>query len=118
MALTARRRNRRILVALAGLAVGLSLILVVATTLAPLVAWLTGWSVATFAAYGIDKAQAGRAGWRIPELGLHGLAIAGGAAGGWLGMLLFRHKIRHRAFAVVLALASVVQVALLVVVLG
>ena len=53
----------------------------------------------------------------IPEAGLHGLALAGGAAGGWIGMLGFRHKTRHPAFIGILALASVLQVALAVVLL-
>ena len=35
-----------------------------------------------------------------------------GAAGGWAGMFLFRHKTRHPGFVAVLALASVVQVGL------
>ncbi len=111
------RRNRAIVVALVVGALALSVGLAWIVGLPGLVAWLIGWSVATFAAYGIDKAQARRDGWRIPELGLHGLALAGGAAGGWLGMAVFHHKIRHAEFIAVLAVATALQVALLWVVL-
>ena len=74
--------------------------------------WLIGWSVATFLVYGIDKAQAGRHGWRVPENLLHGLALVGGAVGGWLGMFGFRHKTQKPVFKVVLAAATVLQAVL------
>ncbi|WP_270172428.1 DUF1294 domain-containing protein [Paenibacillus sp. SYP-B4298] len=45
-----------------------------------------------------DKLQAGRRGRRVPERTLLGLAALGGAAGGWLGMKLWRHKTRHGRF--------------------
>lgn len=109
----APRRNRVIVGGLVLVAVGLSLVLALGADLPPIVAWLVGWSVATFAAYGLDKSQAVRGGWRIPELGLHGLALAGGAAGGWLGMVVFHHKIRHAAFILVLIAATALQVGLL-----
>ena len=80
----------------------------------PYPAWLAGWSLATFAAYGVDKAQAIRGGWRVPERQLHGLALVGGAIGGWAGMLVFRHKIRKPVFVAVLIVASVVEVVLAV----
>ncbi|MDH4143216.1 MAG: DUF1294 domain-containing protein [Chloroflexota bacterium] len=110
----ADRRNRSILLGLTAMALGLSAVLAAGSGLAPLVAWLAGWSVVTFAAYGADKTQAVRGGWRIPELGLHGLALSGGAAGGWLGMVVFRHKLRHATFIWVLAVASIIQVGLLI----
>jgi uncharacterized membrane protein YsdA (DUF1294 family) len=106
------RRNRAIVGALAVMALAATALLAVVLAVPPYLAWLAGWSVATFAAYGIDKAQARRGGWRIPELGLHGLALAGGAAGGWLGMAAFRHKTRHPGFIVVLAVATALQIAL------
>jgi uncharacterized membrane protein YsdA (DUF1294 family) len=74
--------------------------------------WLLAWSVATFVLYGLDKRAARQGGLRVPEVVLHGLALVGGAAGGWAGMFLFRHKTRHPGFVAVLALASVVQVGL------
>jgi uncharacterized membrane protein YsdA (DUF1294 family) len=108
---TAAQRNRAIVGALAIMALATSALLVI-LAVRPYLAWLAGWSIATFAAYGIDKGQARRGGWRIPELGLHGLALAGGAAGGWLGMAAFHHKTRHPRFIVVLAVATALQAAL------
>ncbi len=80
------------------------------TGIQPYLAWLGAWSVATFAAYAIDKSQARRGSWRIPENGLHGLALAGGAIGGWVGLLGLRHKTRHAVFPLVLAVALTAQV--------
>jgi uncharacterized membrane protein YsdA (DUF1294 family) len=74
--------------------------------------WLLAWSVATFVLYGVDKRAARQGALRVPELVLHGLALVGGAAGGWAGMYLFRHKTRHPSFVAVLALATAVQLAL------
>lgn len=70
--------------------------------------WLTA-GAATFASYGYDKAQARRAGWRVPEGILHLLALAGGFLGGWAGMYTFRHKTREPLFKAVLALATVLH---------
>ena len=106
------RRNRAILAVLVAAALLLTAGLALGQGIPGYLAWLIGWSSATFVAYGIDKAQARRAGWRIPEIGLHGMALAGGATGGWLGMLLFHHKIRHASFIGVLALATTIQVGL------
>jgi uncharacterized membrane protein YsdA (DUF1294 family) len=69
--------------------------------------WWLAWGVTTFLFYGYDKMQARRGGWRVPENVLHLLALIGGWAGGWLGMFLFRHKIRKPQFYVVLAVATV-----------
>jgi uncharacterized membrane protein YsdA (DUF1294 family) len=105
-------RNRSYLLAAIALGVAVIVILLLLTSLSPYLAWLVGWSVAAFSAYGVDKAQAGRGGWRVPENVLHGLALIGGAAGAWAGMLAFRHKIRKPVFVLVLVVASVVQLAL------
>jgi uncharacterized membrane protein YsdA (DUF1294 family) len=76
------------------------------------VAWLVGGSVATLLLYGVDKRQARRGGWRVPERILYGLALAGGVAGAWAGMFLFRHKTRHVTFYVVNGVATVLYAAL------
>ena len=78
----------------------------------PILAWLVGWSIPTFAIYGIDKAQAGRGGWRVPETLLHGLALVGGVIGAWAGRILFRHKTQKPMFLWVLIAASVLWGAL------
>lgn len=60
--------------------------------------YLAAINLAAFAAMGVDKARAKARAWRIPEATLFLLAALGGAMGGLLGMLCFRHKTRHRAF--------------------
>jgi uncharacterized membrane protein YsdA (DUF1294 family) len=85
-------------------------VLVAISRIQPYLAWLGTWSVATFAAYAIDKSQARRGSWRLPENALHGLAVAGGAIGGWAGMLGLHHKTRHLVFPVILAIALTAQV--------
>ena len=104
------RRNRPVVIGLVAAALGTFAVLAVIFRVSPYVAWLAAWSVVTFVAYAIDKAQARRGGWRIPEAALHGLAIAGGAIGGWVGLLMLRHKTRHPVFPLVLAVALTVQI--------
>ena len=55
-------------------------------------------SLIGFFAMGIDKAKAKKDAWRIPEKTLLLLAFAGGGAGVWLGMEVFRHKTKHLQF--------------------
>ena len=104
------RRNRPVVIGLVAAALGTFAILAGVTRVSPYIAWLAAWSVVTFVAYAIDKAQARRGGWRIPEVALHGLALAGGAIGGWVGLLALRHKTRHPVFPLVLAVALTVQI--------
>ena len=104
------RRNRPVVIGLVAAALGTFAVLALVLPVSLYVAWLAAWSVVTFAAYAIDKAQARRAGWRIPEVALHGLAIAGGAVGGWVGLLALRHKTRHPVFPLVLAVALTIQI--------
>ena len=51
------------------------------------------------AAMGADKARARRGLRRVPERTLFTLCLLGGGLGGVLGMKAFRHKTRHRKFA-------------------
>ena len=76
--------------------------------LSPLLAWVVGWTLPTFALYGIDKRQAEHGGWRVPEALLHGLALIGGVVGAWAGRTFFRHKTQKPALTVVLVVASIV----------
>ena len=103
-------RNRPVVIGLVAAALALSLVLALVLGVPPYLAWLTAWSLVTFTAYAIDKAQARRGGWRIPELVLHALAIVGGAIGGWVGLLGLHHKTRHPVFPLVLAVALIVQI--------
>jgi len=104
------RRNRPIVIGLVAAALGTFAVLAFVLRVNPYVAWLAAWSIVTFVGYAIDKAQARRGGWRIPEVVLHGLAIAGGAIGGWAGLLVLRHKTRHPVFPLILAVALTVQI--------
>jgi uncharacterized membrane protein YsdA (DUF1294 family) len=82
--------------------------------LSPLLAWMVGWSLPAFAAYGIDKRQASTGGWRIPEVVLHGLALIGGVVGAWAGRAVFRHKTQKPVFLAVLVVASVLWAGIIV----
>lgn len=74
--------------------------------------WL-GLNAFTFALYGTDKRRARRKRWRIRERTLLTLMWAGGGVGALLGMRVFHHKTRHRAFALSAPCAAVFSAALL-----
>lgn len=78
----------------------------------PYIVWLIAWGVTTFIMYGFDKFQAWRQGLRVSEFTLHGLALVGGVLGGWAGMALFRHKVRHISFWTILVLSMLIHAAL------
>jgi uncharacterized membrane protein YsdA (DUF1294 family) len=63
-----------------------------------IVAYILGLGLLTFLVFGYDKLQAIRKGRRVPEQTLLLLSLAGGALGGWAGMLVWRHKTRHTRF--------------------
>lgn len=65
----------------------------------------------------LDKHQAKKHRRRIPERTLLGTAALGGSAGAWLGMLLFRHKTRHKKFVYGLPAMFMVQVLLYLIIL-
>lgn len=73
-----------------------------------------GCSLVTFAMCAIDKSAAKRERRRIPEKHFFWLALCGGGAGLWCGMLCFRHKTKHLYFWVVAVLTALVQLMLLV----
>jgi uncharacterized membrane protein YsdA (DUF1294 family) len=79
--------------------------------LSPLLAWLAGWTLPAFTMYGIDKRQAQRDRWRVPEAVLHGLALVGGVMGAWAGRAAFHHKTNKPAFTIVLVGASLLWAA-------
>lgn len=82
-------------------------------------AWYLGiLSCITLVAYISDKISAIRGKWRISEKCLLTLSFLGGAAGGYLGMLLARHKIRKPYFHLVNILGLAWQVALLIWLIG
>ena len=57
-------------------------------------------SLASFAAYGLDKRRAAVGGRRVPERTLHLLASLGGWPGAILAQRQFRHKTRKVSFQI------------------
>ena len=87
--------------------------LVVAISVPVLVAYVLGLGLSTFLIYGYDKLRAVRGGVRVPESALLTLSVIGGAAGGWAGMLIWRHKTQHAIFWVAQVIGTVVIAAAL-----
>lgn len=82
-----------------------------------LFAWITAASVWAFLLFGFDKWRAGRGGRRIAESALWWVSALGGWPGGWLGIVIFRHKSAQPVFllkfgAAFLAWAGLVVAAL------
>lgn len=65
---------------------------------------------------GVDKIRAIRHRWRIPERTIFLTAIIGGCPGALIGMMLFRHKIRNKLFAIGLPVMFFAQFLLLLVI--
>ena len=63
--------------------------------------WLLLAGTAGFIAMGADKARAVRREWRIPEVTLFVLALAGGAIGMAIGSGVFHHKTSKLSFLAV-----------------
>lgn len=76
--------------------------------------YLLAVNAAAFLMMFLDKRFAVHGQWRIPEKTLFLLAALGGSLGGCLAMRLFRHKTRHRSFAIGFPLLLVVHAAALV----
>ena len=79
-----------------------------------LIIYLLIINVIAFCMMGIDKYQAKKEKWRIPERRLFLSAILGGSIGAILGMALFRHKTKHLYFTIGMPFILVLQVALAV----
>jgi uncharacterized membrane protein YsdA (DUF1294 family) len=75
----------------------------------PLYLWIASWSTITFLLFGFDKWMAIARQRRIPEKTLFALIIVGGVLGGWLGMIVFRHKKNKDMFFLVLLLATLLH---------
>lgn len=78
-----------------------------------LVCWLVAVNAVAFAYYGFDKSRARSSGRRVPEVVLHGLAVAGGTLGAYAGMQTFRHKTIKGPFRFVFWFIAGLQAALL-----
>lgn len=68
------------------------------TAIQIVLAWVAVMSIGAFLVYGLDKKLAKRDKRRVPERALLTWSVMGGAAGGLLAMLAFRHKIRFPTF--------------------
>lgn len=80
----------------------------------PLLVWFGVMSAFTLLLFGWDKLMAKLGRRRIPEASLLLACLAGGAAGGLVGMYLFRHKIRKPKFYLTVPLLVVLDVAILI----
>ena len=79
-----------------------------------LLAYMSIVSIVLLILMGMDKSRAKNHEWRIADRTLFTLAIAGAAAGGVLGMYLFRHKTRHNRFAFGFPLLAAIQIFIIV----
>ncbi len=77
-----------------------------------LLCWLIAINVTAFIYYGYDKSIAASKRMRVPESALHGISIAGGSLGAYLGMRVFRHKTIKGSFRFFFWLIVVVQIVL------
>jgi uncharacterized membrane protein YsdA (DUF1294 family) len=94
----------------AALVAVVGILLIWLTNWNPILIWIIAVSLVTFILYGYDKTQAKMGGMRVPEIVLHGLALAGGFLGGWLGRWIFHHKTRKPIFAMILTISTVFYV--------
>ncbi|MCH1627308.1 DUF1294 domain-containing protein [Ferdinandcohnia quinoae] len=56
----------------------------------------------------VDKQRARKHQWRISEMQIWLVSILGGALGATVGMKLFRHKTKHKNFAILLPTLTVI----------
>ena len=68
-------------------------------------------NLCSFALFGWDKSRARRDAWRISERALLLAAACFGGTGALLGMRVFRHKTKHRAFAVSAPISAAISIA-------
>lgn len=72
--------------------------------------WLIICSIFSFIQMGYDKRKAIKRQWRVPEKSLWLLALIGGAPGAFLGMIVFRHKIKKTKFVIGFTLLMVIDI--------
>ena len=79
-------------------------------------AYLLLLSLITFIAYGIDKKKAVKKKYRTKEKTLLSLSFFGGAFGGYLAMLIFRHKTKgeHWYFTAINLLGLAIHTTLMI----
>lgn len=67
-----------------------------------------------FYMYWLDKRNARKRRWRIPENTLLGVAFIGGSLGALLGMYIFRHKTKHWKFKILVPLFLIMHIVIFV----
>lgn len=67
------------------------------------------WNIVVFLIYGLDKYRAVKRKRRIKENHLIILAYLGGGIGAFIGMLIFRHKIRKMKFQLLVSFALILN---------
>ena len=75
--------------------------------------YLLAINAVAFIVDGIDKYQAKKAKWRIPEATLLLLAVLGGSIGAWMGMKVWHHKTMHKKFKYRIPAILLIQIALM-----
>lgn len=81
------------------------------TLIAALWYYFAAVNILLFILMGIDKYHAIKGSRRIPEKVLFLFAIIGGATGGTLGMMSFRHKTKHWYFVVFFTILMALDIA-------
>ena len=74
--------------------------------------YLIAFNTPSFIMMGIDKNAAIKGNYRIPERTLMALAAFGGSLGAITGMLVFRHKTKHKKFVIGVPLLMVFNAAI------
>ncbi len=74
-------------------------------------------SLLGFILMGVDKLLAKWDKRRISEKTLLGVGALGGATGSWLGLLLFRHKTKHKIFSLGLPVLMVLHLVILILII-
>ena len=74
--------------------------------------YLIAFNTASFIMMGIDKNAAIKGNYRIPERTLMALAAFGGSLGAITGMLVFRHKTKHKKLVIGVPLLMVFNAAI------
>jgi len=82
-----------------------------------LFAWAFGANVSAFVIWFVDKHQARKGGWRVPERTLHVMAILGASPASLAAMSILRHKTQKRFFTILYSVLLVVHIAVFLLIL-
>ena len=75
--------------------------------------YITVVNVTAFLMYGMDKWNARKGLWRIPEKTLLGIAAVGGSVGAYTAMKIFRHKTKKPKFYIGVPCIFAIQIGIL-----